>query len=142
MSLYLKELNEIDGFLTLRQSIGQEEWQAALAALNQLPDGNRLGELLKLVEQMGAGHLNAVRTSSVGDPAMVPAWPEVRRLPAVSCAVPGRIPGRRPCLFSAEASLASISSPNRQRTDTAVPSFGARPLARELTCVARAPYGK
>ncbi len=61
MSLYLKELNELDGFLTLRQSIGGEEWEAGLAALSRLPEGNRLGELLKLVEQMGAGHLEAIR---------------------------------------------------------------------------------
>ncbi len=61
MSLYLKELNELDGFLTLRQSIDQEEWQAGIAALSKLPDGNRFGELLKLVEQMGATHLEAIR---------------------------------------------------------------------------------
>ncbi len=61
MSLYLKELNELDGFLSLRQSIGPEEWEAGLAVLTQLPEGNRLGELLKLVEQMGADHLEAIR---------------------------------------------------------------------------------
>ncbi len=61
MSLYLKELNELDGFLSLRQSIGAEEWEAGLAALIQLPEGNRLGELLKLVEQMGVEHLEAIR---------------------------------------------------------------------------------
>lgn len=60
MSLYLKELNEIHGFLTLRQSIGREEWEAGLAALAQLPEGNRLGELLKLVERMDADHLKAI----------------------------------------------------------------------------------
>ncbi len=61
MSLYLKELNELDGFLTLRQSMSREEWEAGLAALGELPDGNRLGELLKLAEHMGAEHLEAIR---------------------------------------------------------------------------------
>ncbi len=61
MSLYLKELNELDGFLTLRQSITQDEWTVGLAALGELPEGNRLGELLKLVERMGAEHLEAIR---------------------------------------------------------------------------------
>ncbi len=61
MSLYLKELNELDGFLTLRQSLSGEEWEAGLAALTELPEGNRLGELLKVVEQLGANHLEAIR---------------------------------------------------------------------------------
>ena len=61
MSLYLKELNELDGFLTLRQSMTQDEWTVGLAALGELPEGNRLGELLKLVERMGAEHLEAIR---------------------------------------------------------------------------------
>ena len=61
MSLYLKELNELDGFLTLCKSIGREEWEAGLAALAQLPDGNRLEELLKVVEQLGANHQEAIR---------------------------------------------------------------------------------
>ena len=60
MSLYLKELSDLDGFLSLRQSISDEEWAACLAQV-QASEQCKLSELLQLVDKMGASHLEAVR---------------------------------------------------------------------------------
>jgi len=65
MSLYLKELNDLEGVLSLAHSIEQNEWAACLDYLRSLPasQGETICQLLRLLEQMGAKHLAAVRDS-------------------------------------------------------------------------------
>ncbi len=61
MSLYLKELSDLHGFLSLRQSISQEEWETCLAQIQDSEQTHRLRQLLQLVDKMGATHLEAIR---------------------------------------------------------------------------------
>ena len=61
MSLYLKELSDLDGFLSLRQSMSDEEWEACMAEVQASEQCHKLCELLKLIDKMGASHLEAIR---------------------------------------------------------------------------------
>lgn len=78
MSLYLKELSELEGALSLTRTIDQTEWAACLDYFHSLPDSHseKICQLLKLLEQMGAKHLEAVRDSKKRERAKgcIPAY--------------------------------------------------------------------
>ena len=78
MSLYLKELSELEGALSLTRTIDQTEWTACLDYFRSLPDsqGEKICQLLKILEQIGAKHLEAVRDSKNRERAkgLIPAY--------------------------------------------------------------------
>jgi len=78
MSLYLKELNDLERALSLTHSMDQKDWAACLDYLRSLPgsQGETICQLMKLLEQMGAKHLEAVRDSKKRerDKGCIPAY--------------------------------------------------------------------
>jgi len=78
MSLYLKELNDLEGALSLTRSIDEKQWADCLDYLRSLPDsqGEKICQLIDLLEHMGAKHLEAVRESKKRERAKgcIPAY--------------------------------------------------------------------
>jgi len=63
MSLYLKELSDLEGLLSRSQSVSREEWDACLAQIRGLPQFQEgaMAELVGLLHKVGPAHLEAIR---------------------------------------------------------------------------------
>ena len=67
MSMRLKELQDLERFLALKESMQDEAWEACLAEMERCSRAGEaspaagLRELMSLAMSMGASHLEAVR---------------------------------------------------------------------------------